>query len=159
MSHPKKPVADPLDGRRGRIGDAPRWVVVPVLVVFVGLSLTFLVVVVGGGVLLTSTTGVQETRYDVLVGWVFSGVVVVVLMRLLHDYRRRRPLFQVDRAYYRLATFFIGIYGAMGSGRVGTVVAALMLLHSFVLDRQVRESPGPSPASKEHREWLERGGR
>lgn len=159
MSHAKKPVADPLDGRRGRIGDAPRWVVAPVLVVFVGLSLTFLVVVVGGGVLLTSTTGVQETRYDVLVGWVFSGVVVVVLLRLLHDYRRRRPLFRTDRGYYRLATFFIGIYGAMGSGRVGAVVAALMLLHSFVLDRQVRQSPGPSPVSQDHREWLERGGR
>lgn len=143
--------------RRALVGDAPSWIKWSILATFLGLTgllVLYFGVVIGG----YFAFGWFGEDWPLPPGIIVSVAVVAVLVNMLRMYLAKRPLDWVDRRYYRLGTGFIGLYGLMGTWYVGAVMAALMLLHSFFIDRGVRPTEGTPPITKEYREWLERGG-
>lgn len=138
---------------RARLGDAPRWVVRCVLATWVGLPLLALVWF-GGFLVRFLVTGVEDPP-PVDLRPVLTVLHLVILGVLLRGYLARRPLDEVERGYYRMALYAVGIFGLATTWFVGAVAAAALLVHTFVVDKAVVRVEGEVPATPQHREWLE----
>lgn len=123
-----------MNPARARHGDAPAWVLRPVLLTFLGLPV------------LVATYAVAATalRWNAAPSPApfVSVAVVAVVLHLAAAGHARRPLTAVDRTYYRLALLVIGLFGLMGTFAAGAVVGAGALLHSLAADRHPA-STGP----------------
>ncbi len=116
-----------MNPARAKHGDAPAWVLRPVLITFLGLPV------------LVATYAVAATalRWNAAPSPApfVSVAVVAVVLHLAAAAHARRPLTSVDRTYYRLALLVIGLFGLMGTFAAGAVVGAGTLLHSLAADR------------------------
>lgn len=152
-------MSDPGGGQvhaRARIGDAPRWITATVLVgIFgtLGLCLVYFLV----GVALAQTQVISEETLDASL-WPLRVVVAVgswaALGVMFRGYRRRRPLDEVDRYYYRLGLWLLTTLALGSRTPLALLPGAVLLFHTFVLDREVRQVEGVVPVTRRDREEL-----
>lgn len=138
---------------RARLGEAPSWVVRCVLATWVGLPLLTLLWF-GGFLVRFLVTGIEDPP-PVDLRPVLTVLHLAILGFLLRGYLVRRPLDEVERGYYRMALYAVGIFGLATTWFIGALAAGALLLHTFVLDKAVRPVDGEVPVTPEHRAWLE----